>query len=232
MKDKAEEKADFASSGVEQLIERLREQAINAGQAKAEDIVANAQKRAAWLIEEAEQEARNIVAKARTDADAISNAGVDALNLAARDALLKLRDTLLGSFSQEVQRVVGEQMASQAFIEQLILALANQVRDKTGLDASPNMTLILPETIVGVEELRKNPEELRHGALSHLSAAIAGDLLRKGVSFEVSDEFKAGLVVRLDESGMIIDFTDEAVAALLLRHLQPRFRALLQGIVK
>ncbi|MGR8931370.1 MAG: hypothetical protein ACU836_12065 [Gammaproteobacteria bacterium] len=227
-----EEKAEFASSGVEQLIDRLREQAINAGQAKAENIVADAQKRAAWLIGEAEQEAKNIVGKAQAEADALKNAGVDALNLAGRDALLRLRDTLLGSFSQEVQRVVREHMASETSIEQLVLALAGQVRQKTGLDEHDEMTIILPEAVIGVEELRKKPEELQQGALSHLTAAIANDLLRKGVSFDVSDEFKAGLQIRLEGNAMQIDFTDEAVSTLLLAHLQPRFRALLQGIVK
>lgn len=227
-----EEKADYASSGVEQLIERLREQAIDAGQAKAESIVTDAQRRAAWLIGEAEQEAKNILKKAQAEADSMRSAGLDALNLAARDALLRLRDTLLGSFSQEVQRVVGDKMADQHFMEQLILALAGQVRDKTGLDRQQQLTFLLPETISGVEELRKNPEELRQGELSHVSAAIAGDLLRKGVRFEVDDEVKSGLVIRLEDNAMLIDFTDEAVAALLLKHLQPRFRALLQGIVK
>ncbi|MCQ8128409.1 hypothetical protein [Methylomonas rivi] len=229
---KEEGKADYASSGVEQLIERLRDKAINVGQAKAEDIVSNAQKRAAWLIDEAEQEARHIVSKARAEAEALKVAGIDALNLASRDALLKLRDTLLGSFSQEVQRVVGEKMAQQECIEQIILALAGQVRDKTGLDNLQQITLVLPQDIIGVEELRNNPEELRQGALSHLSAAIAGDLLHKGVNFEVSDQFKAGLQIKLEESAMRVDFTDAAVAELLLKHLQPRFRALLQGIVK
>lgn len=227
-----EEKAEYASSGVEQLIERLREQAVVAGQAKAEDIVADAQKRAAWLIGEAEEEAKNIVRKAQAEADALKNAGIDALNLAARDALLKLRDTLLGSFSQEVGRVVGEQMADPDFMQQLILALAGQVRAKAGLDGQAEMALLLPETIVGIEELRKNPEALRQGVLSQSSAAIAGDLLRKGVSFEVGEGVKAGLKIKLAASGMEIDFTDQAVAELLLQHLQPRFRAMLQGIVK
>lgn len=227
-----EEKAEYASSGVEQLIERLREQAINTGQAKAESIVTDAQKRAAWLIEEAEQEAKNIVKKAQSDADALRDAGTDALNLAARDVLLRLRDTLLGSFSQEVQRVVGDKMADRDFMQRLILALAGQVRDKTGLDEHQQITLLLPETVIGVEELRKNPEELKQGVLSHVSAAIAGDLLRNGVRFETDDELKSGLMIRLEENAMLIDFTEEAVAALLLKHLQPRFRALLQGIVK
>ena len=39
-----------------------------------------------------------------------------------------------------------------------------------------------------------------------------------------------GILLRNNE--MVVDFTDETVAALLLEHIQPRFRALLQGIVK
>lgn len=226
------EKAEIASSGVEKLIERLREEAIGAGQAKAEDIVLNAQKRAAWIIEEAEQEAKLLLEKARAEADALKASGIDALRLAGRDALLKLRDTLLGSFSQEVMRVVGAQMAKTEFIEQLILALAGRVREKTGLDHNEKLVFQLPEDVVGVEDLRRNPEELKQGALSHLTAAIASDLLRDGVTFEVSDEFKTGIVIRLEENNMVIDFTEEAVATLFLEHLQPRFRALLQGIVK
>ncbi|MBE0434532.1 MAG: hypothetical protein IBX56_01870 [Methylomicrobium sp.] len=226
------EKAEVASSGVEKLIERLREEAINAGQAKAEDIVLNAQKRAAWIVEEAEQEAQLLIEKARAEAEALKSSGVDALRLAGRDALLKLRDTLLGSFSQEVMRVVGKQMAKSEFIEQLILALAGRVREKTGLDQNSKIIFQLPEDIIGVEDLRRNPEELKQGALSHLTAAIASDLLRDGVSFEVSNQIKSGIVIKLEENNMVIDFTDEAVATLFLEHLQPRFRALLQGIVK
>lgn len=130
-------------------------------------------------------------------------------------------------------RVVGEQMADQAFTEKLILALAGKVREKSGMDDNNNeMIISLPENIIGVDELRKNPEELKQGSLSHYTASIASNLLRDGVSFKVADEIKAGLSVRLVDDAMMIDFTDETVAALLLEHLQPRFRALLQGIVK
>ena len=226
------EKSHIASSGVEKLIERLRDEAVNAGQAKAEDIVVNAQKRAEWIIEEAELEAKQLLEKARAEAESIKSAGLDALQLAGRDALLKLRDTLLGSFSQEVMRVVGKQMAKEEFIEQLILALAGRVREKTGLDSNREIIIQLPEDAIGTDELRQNPEELNQGALSHLTAAIASDLLREGVKFDVSDEIRGGLIVKLVDNNMTIDFSDEAVATLFLEHLQPRFRALLQGIVK
>lgn len=222
----------IASSGVEALIERLKNEGVVAGQEKAEDIVSNAQKRAEWIIEEAELEAQTLLEQAHKQAKDIKAAGQDALQLATRDALLKLRDTLLGSFSDEVMRVVGEQMSDKRFTEQLILTLAGSVRDKSGITASTEIVISLPEDIIGVDELRKNPEELKQGSLSHYTAAIAANLLRDGVTFEISDEFKAGLSVRLVEDAMVIDFTDETVTALLLEHIQPRFRALLQGIVK
>ncbi|MFK5950408.1 MAG: hypothetical protein QM500_16750 [Methylococcales bacterium] len=222
----------IASSGVEALIERLKNEGVEAGQKKSEDLVGNAQKRAEWIIAEAENEAKEIMDIAKNEAIALKLAGEDALKLARRDALLKLRDTLLGSFGDEVMRVVGKQMLDQHFTEKLILALAGIVREKTALDDHKELVITLPEDIMGVDELRKNPEELNQGILSHYTASIAANLLRKGVKFEVSDDIKAGLTVRLVDDAMEIDFTDEAVAALLLEHIQPRFRALLQGIVK
>ena len=226
------EQAHIASSGVEELIERLKKHGIAAGQEKAEHIIIDAQKRAEWIIEEAELEAQVLLNNAKAEAKAIKSSGEDALKLAARDVFLKLRDTLLGSFSHEVTRVVGKQMAKDAFLEQLIIELAGQVRDKTGIDDNQHIVIQLPENIVGVEDLRRNPEELKEGSLSHFTASLATDLLREGVKFEVSDELSSGLLIKLEDDNIVIDFTDEAVSALLLEHIQPRFRALLQGIVK
>lgn len=225
-------KHHVASSGVESLIERLKNEGVAAGQQKSEDLVLNAQKRAEWIVEEAELEAKALIEKAHIEADALKKSGEDALKLARRDAFLKLRDTLLGSFGDEVMRVVGEQMTDQQFTEKLILALAGVVREKTSLDSHQEIVITLPETIMGVEELRQNPEELKQGVLSHYTASIAANLLRKGVRFEASNEIKTGLLVQLVDDAMVIDFTDEAISALLLEHMQPRFRALLQGIVK
>lgn len=226
------EKLPFASSGVEALIERLKEEGIAAGRKKAESIVLDAEKRAEWIIKEAQLEAQSLVNEARAEAEAMKTAGEDALKLAARDVFLQLRDTLLGSFSQEVTRVVGKQMARKDFLEKLILALAGRVRDKTGIDSNRQVVIQLPEDVIGVEELRRNPEELREGALTRLTASIAADLLREGVKFEVSDDLSGGLLIKLEEDNIVIDFSDKAVAALLLDHIQPRFRALLQGIIK
>lgn len=227
-----EQHSKVTSSGVENLIQRLRDQGVDAGQKQAEKIVLDAQKRAEWIIEEAGLEAKVLLDKAKEQSDALRRSGEDALKLATRDALLKLRDTLLGSFSKEVQRVVGQKMDQEVFLERLILQLAGKVREELDLDIKENISLFLPNNPVGVDELKNNPDELKVGTLTHFTAAIAADMLREGVSIQVSDDVSGGLSVRLKEDDMVVDFTDETLSALLLEHLQPRFRTLLQGIVK
>jgi len=227
-----EQHSKVTSSGVENLIQRLRDQGVDAGQEQAEKIVLDAQKRAEWILEEAELEAKALLDKAQEQSNALRRSGEDALKLATRDALLKLRDTLLGSFSTEVQRVVGQKMDQEVFLERLILQLAGKVREELDLDIKENISLFLPNNPVGVDELKNNPDELKVGTLTHFTAAIAADMLRKGVSIQVSDDVSGGLSVRLKEDDMVVDFTDETLSALLLEHLQPRFRTLLQGIVK
>lgn len=60
-----EQLSKATSSGVENLIQRLRDQGVEAGQEKAESIVPDAQKRAEWIIEEAELEAQQLVDEAK-----------------------------------------------------------------------------------------------------------------------------------------------------------------------
>jgi len=225
-------KNQTTSSGVEALIEKLRHEGVASGQEKAEDIVVNAQKQADWLLEEARLEARTLLDKTHTEVAAMKMAAEDALQLAARNALLKLRDTLLSSFNQEVMQRVNIELENEDFIAQLILALASNVRNKMGLDETESLKIQLPDSIVGVNELKQNPEELTEGFLSRYTALMATELLREGVSFEVAEDLTGGLKIKLEGDQMVIDFTEETVTALLLEHIQPRFRALLQGIVK
>ncbi|GAW87425.1 V/A-type H+/Na+-transporting ATPase subunit E [Bathymodiolus platifrons methanotrophic gill symbiont] len=145
---------------------------------------------------------------------------------------MKLRDTLLGNFSNEVKRVVGQKMDQPAFLEKIILQLAGKAREQLDLDGEDKIGIFIPNNPVGVEELKNNPDELKVGTLTHYTVAIAADMLRKGVSIQVADDVSGGISVRLKDDDMVIDFTDEALSALLLEHLQPRFRTLLQGIVK
>ena len=66
------------------------------------------------------------IVNAKAAVKATKSAVEDALKLAARDVFQKLHDTLLDSFSLEVTRIFGKQMAKENFPEQLILELAGE----------------------------------------------------------------------------------------------------------
>lgn len=221
-----------ASSGVEALIRRLTEEGVAEGQAEARRLVEEADRRAAWILQQAREEAESMVEKARSEADRLRRAGDEALRVAARDAVLDLKDTLSREFTRQLESVVAGELAREDFLQRLILEVAGRAREEAGVEPGVPAEILLPRDLVGVEDLRRKPEELRKGTLSYFVASMAADLLRQGVTFAISPEDAAGIQVRLGDSGVEIDLTEKAVGRMLLDHLLPRFRALLEGIVK
>ena len=233
MSEKVETKSsNHASIGVESLISRLRDEGVGAGQAESDKIITEAKKKAASIKKQAQQEAEQIISTARKEADAFKSAGNDALVLAGRDAHLKLREVVMNRFNEEVQRLVGNVMTPEPFMEKLILQVVGRVRDQSGLDKEDKLSIQLPEELINIDDLRKNPEELKEGTMAHFVLSIMASLLKEGISYQPSGNINAGLKVYLDDGNVEVDLSDEAISAVLLEHLQPRFRALLEGVVK
>ena len=220
------------SSGVDALIARLREEGVSAGRAEAERILTEARSEAQQLLDKATREARERLYTARKEADAYRAAGEAALKTAMRDTVLDMKATLVERFSSDVKRLVSHQLQDPEVLKQMILEVAGRVREEGGLGAEDELEFILPEAVVGLEELRGNPEELRKGPMTDLVFGLTGEMLRAGVTFSAADDMTAGLRVRVQDKDITFDLTEAAVAGLLLQHLQPRFRAILEGIVK
>lgn len=223
--------AQATASGLEALIARLREEGVSAGRAEAERLVAVAQARAHRVLEKAEAESKSMVEAARRESEALRRAGEEALRVAARDAVLDLKDQLERRFAADVGKTVSEALRDPGLLERMILEVAGRARAEAGVDRAAQVELILPREAVGLDELRRRPEELREGSLGHFVAAIAGEMLREGVSFRRAEDGAGGIQVRLLDRGVSLDLSDRAVADAILVHLQPRFRALLEGVV-
>jgi len=218
------------ATGVQALIDRLRAEGVDEGKAEAERLVADAESRAKWLVRQAEQEAKEILEKTRAEAENLRRGAEEAMHVAARDALLTVRAQLTQRFAGEVRRLVSEQMQREDVLKQMILEVVRRQSDLLPEDAE--CTVLLPSDAIGLDDLRRNMDELQEGKLTHFVLAVATDLMRKGITFGVADDDHAGLRVRLEKEELTLDISDQAVADLLLRHLQPRFRAVLEGIVK
>ena len=221
-----------SSSGVDELIAKLREEGVAAGRAEAERIVADARAEAAQILDKASGEARSRLETARREADAYRAAGEEALKTAVRDTVLTMKADLMERFSTDVKRLVSQQIGDPEILQKMVLEIAGRARDRADIEDDDALEVVLPEAVIGLEDLRNNPEELGQGRLTKLVLGLTGEMLRKGVTFSASEDATAGIRVKVEDKSVTLDLTDEAVAALLLQHLQPRFRAVLEGIVK
>lgn len=217
------------SSGVQELVDRLREQGVEEGREKAAALVREAEARAAVVVSKARDEAERLVREARDEAARLRSSGEEALRLAARDAVLALKAEMAARFSDQVRRMVGSKLRDEEFLQRLIVEIAGRAVEDA---RSKPMEVLLPRDVVGLDDLRRNPESAREGTLSHFVMATAGDVIREGVVLLEGPDDAPGLRVRLKDDGVEIDLTDRAVSDLLLAHLLPRFRAVVEGIVQ
>lgn len=215
------------SSGVQDLVDRLREKGIEEGQRRAEEISNNAKKEAHEIIHAARQEAEQILSRARMEKEQLEKSGRDAMNLAARDSILELKETLSHQFSEQVHGLVSHHLRDEELLQRMILEIAGKARPS---EKSGKMELLLPEDVVGLKELRLHPENVQEGTLSHFVLSVSAELLRDGVSIDTHDG--DGIRIRLVEEEIEIDLSTQAITNLFLEHLLPRFRALLEGSIK
>lgn len=218
------------SSGVQDLINRLREEGLAEGRQEGEKIVSKAHQKAKQIVDQAYSEAEEIRKEAKEEAEHHRKSAQEAVQLAARDTVLSLKSTLTHQFAQRIGELLEETFQEEDFLKQVILEVAGRALPEEKRDEK--MEIILPEDVVGLEELRRHPEKVKEGSLGQFMLSTAADQLREGVTLYTSKQQKVGLTIKLVEEDVSIDLSDESITELLLEHLLPRFRALIEGSIQ
>jgi V/A-type H+-transporting ATPase subunit E len=215
-----------ASTGVQELIDRIRGEAVEAGRDEAGRIRSGAEKEAEKIKAAAREEARAIVDAARAEAETFRTAGMEALKTASRDTLLELRGHIRKAFEKNVECHVCEQTKPPDFIRDLVLILAGDAAEKyiKGQAAEVFVSSALaggPSPVSAPEgEVR---DLIRDGVLR-----LTTEMLREGVVLLPDDGIDGGARVRIKESNLEIDLTDRAISKLLLKYLLPRYQAIIE----
>lgn len=215
------------SVGVQELIEKLRTQGVANGRTEADKLIADARITADRILAEARLQATDLISTAKKKADFSTKAGEESLALASRNAVLELKEFLLQRFSERIRWAVARSMEDQGILTKMIIEVAG----RNNLCGEENIEVILPRQIIGVEDLCKHPEELKEGSLAYFVVRQSKEMLSNGITFKVGDEKQTSMTFRLREKNIEIDLDNTSVSAMLLKHLQPRFRALLEGII-
>ncbi len=212
-----------AQVGVQELIDRLKSDGVEEGQREAEELIASARLQALRIVDEARNEADRIVSKAKQAAQHIVEFGEADLKLASRDALLKLKESFQHEFQQRFSRLVKHSLEDEKFLQQLILEVA---RRSVPDDPKAEMRILIPSQHLEAMELSNLQADAASGSLTHFVLGLCGDVLRDGITFAAAETKSSGIRVQLVDQDVELDFTDEALAAVLMRFLSPRFRAI------
>ncbi|HKI48766.1 MAG TPA: hypothetical protein VKA69_05540 [Desulfobacteria bacterium] len=216
------------SSGVEDLIARLRDDGVKAGREKAEQVLQEAQEEAAKIIAEAKTQADEILGRAKVQIERDRNACMGSLKTAIRDTELKMESELKVDFAAHVRRLVSIEMGDREFIKQCILAVSGMATGNMVCEGQP-VEVLLPKDLFETDESgsRLTPEGKER--MRHLVLGISADMLREGVELKPSRNLKRGIRVRLVGEDLEIDLSDKAISDLLLESLLPRYQAIVRG---
>lgn len=226
----------MVSRGVESLIERLKNDGVEAGRTEADKLIEEAKKESYRILNDARQEANKLITEATQKIQSEKQAALEALKLALRDLRLELRQQLINRFKEEVKRLIHKELDNESTMRQLILLFGlNSAKELQEFKAK-NIEIELPEKVLEFDKIRNNPKLLETDSLKQLVQGITSQMLKEELNFKINTENKGevGIKVRILGEGQDIelDFSEDAMNALLLKHLQPRFRALLEGLLR
>jgi V/A-type H+-transporting ATPase subunit E len=218
MSDKAQQ-----SSGVQELISRIRDDGVHEGQNKAEEIIAEARREASRILVQAASEVEEKQRKSSAEVESFKRAALEALKMAARDTRLQLEAGVLASFEAHVKRLVAPVEYDGSFVRAMLLVLAGQAVDQYPRDQK--LEILVSDLLAG----RQDDNEELDKTIRESVLGISGNMLREGIEIIPTSEVVGGVRVRVVGEDLEIDLTSEAVSSMLLKHLLPRYRGILDG---
>jgi V/A-type H+-transporting ATPase subunit E len=104
------------------------------------------------------------------------------------------------------------------------MVLAGQAAEQYAADQQ--LEILVSDLIAGREQENPELDQLVRDSV----LGISGNMLREGVEIIPDSDISGGARVRVVGEDLEIDLTDEAISKLLLKHLLPRYRAILEGV--
>lgn len=214
-----------SGSGVQALIDQIRGQGVQAAREEGERIVARANAEAAATRAKAEAESKAMLESARAQIATETAAGAEAIRNAARDSLLDLRSQVRQAFEVHVRRLVSEQVQQTDFVRSLVLVLAGHAAEQYINDR--DAVIFVSNAIAGQTD-SSSADDAAHQKAVQAVLGAAGSMLREGIELRGADDVGGGAKVRLVGQNLEIDMSEESLARLLLKHLVPRYRAIVE----
>ncbi len=204
---------------IQSFVTKLQQEGVEAGEKQADQLRRQAQKDADKIIADAEQQARKIVDEAKQEARQYVERSQTELNLAARDTVLKLRDSLNRALQSVVRAGTQETLDSVDFLgkvlHEVVTSYAHSDREGTDqirISVKPELRDQLVDWALG-EIGKERVEETR----KHIGIDLKGTLKQSGFEYTCA--------------GATVEVTLDSVVEMLCEMVSPKLRETLDHAV-
>jgi V/A-type H+-transporting ATPase subunit E len=192
---------------LDSLIEKIKTDGVDAAKKQADKILSETQKEADQIIKKAKEEAEQFRKKAETDAVSYQKNSEAAIQQAARDTLLVLKEKITAMFEQILLSDIDKLM-NKDFLKDLIVEFAKTWAKDDDIQILVN----------GVDA-----DALKAQLKRSLSDNIKGD-----IEIKLDKKIEHGFRIGKKDSHLFYDFTDESILDALRVFLNPKLAELLK----
>ena len=193
---------------LENLIEKLKIEAVEDARKAGDQMKQQAQKEADEILKKARNEAERLENEAGQQAKKFQKNAELAIGQAIRDAKLKLKQDINDFFDKVFKQQIADTLSIDV-IKEIILAIIKRWSESSEL-----------EIIVNEDEV----EPLKKALFKAVK-----DQAKDGIVFTPSREVQKGFRIGIKGEDVYYDFSDDSVSALLKSFLNPSLNAIMEA---
>jgi len=206
---------EVPETNLDGLIQRIKKEGIEEAKTRSDEVIREAGKRASELIEQAKGKAETILKEAKEEIEKRDSIAKKALDQAARDVILSVREALIDMFGSIIKKECKEVFSGKALERILLTLIEGWQKDK---DGDLNLEVLLSEA--------------ERSELSEIFLSKLKKKMKSGIELKVQPEIEGGFHVGIKGGNFYYDFTDEGIAAILAPFLSQELSAIVDPVRK
>ena len=194
---------------IESFVAKLKTEGVEQGRKEADTIVGDAKTEAEQIIADAKAESEKIIAEAKKQGEELLARSNTELELAARDAAMKLRETLAKALEAVIAGPVDDSLNDTEFLRTVLTEI---------------ITKYVEADIEGTGDIKLNLADEQYHALAEWAVKqIRKHAKKDGVGVDLKGTLKqAGFEYNI--TGATVEMTQESITELLMSLVGPKLR--------
>ena len=195
---------------LQDLIDQIKKDGVEAAETEAEAIVKAAKENAKQIIADAQAQADKILSHAKVETERMTKSSEDAIRQAGRNLLISFRE----SVTRELRAIVGENVTAVYSSDALASLIISIIENWANKPDAEDIAVIL-----NTQDLNKLEE--------NLLAALKEKTI-KGITLKANDNFDGGFRIAVNNGSAYYDYSAEAVVDMLSNYLSPKVTELMK----